>query len=54
MELYGCAPMWFDSFYVSLLSSKYKHNGRANWLAALWIGFVSNLKALGIPGNAVR
>jgi SAM-dependent methyltransferase len=46
-------PMWFDSFYVSLLSSKYKNKarmgkeGNTNWVSALWIGSVSNLKALG-------
>ena len=37
-------PMWFDSFYISLLSSKYK-NGKTNWLGALWSGGRSNLKA---------
>jgi len=39
-------PMWFDSFYISLLSSKYK-NGKARWLSAVWNGFRSNLAALG-------
>jgi 2-polyprenyl-3-methyl-5-hydroxy-6-metoxy-1,4-benzoquinol methylase len=39
-------PMWYDSFYVSLLSSKYK-NGNTNWLAAFWNGFRSNLAAMG-------
>jgi 2-polyprenyl-3-methyl-5-hydroxy-6-metoxy-1,4-benzoquinol methylase len=39
-------PMWFDSFYISLLSSKYK-NGKTNWVAAACNGFRSNLKALG-------
>ena len=38
-------PMWYDSFYVSLLSSKYK-NGKTNWLAAVWNGLRSNLAAL--------
>ena len=38
-------PMWYDSFYISLLSSKYK-KGKANWIAACWNGFRSNLKAL--------
>jgi ubiquinone/menaquinone biosynthesis C-methylase UbiE len=38
-------PMWFDSFYVSMLSEKYKH-GKENFIKAFWIGFVSNLKAL--------
>jgi 2-polyprenyl-3-methyl-5-hydroxy-6-metoxy-1,4-benzoquinol methylase len=38
-------PMWFDSFYISLLSSKYK-NGKTNWLGAGMAGLRSNLKAL--------
>jgi len=38
-------PMWFDSFYVSFLSSKYRH-GSINWPGALWTGFYSNLKAV--------
>lgn len=39
-------PMWYDSFYISLLSSKYK-NGSTNWIGAGWNGFLSNLKAVG-------
>jgi 2-polyprenyl-3-methyl-5-hydroxy-6-metoxy-1,4-benzoquinol methylase len=38
-------PMWFDSFYISLISSKYK-NGRTNWLSAGLTGLRSNIKAL--------
>jgi 2-polyprenyl-3-methyl-5-hydroxy-6-metoxy-1,4-benzoquinol methylase len=38
-------PMWYDSFYISLLSSKYK-NGKTNWIAAPWNGLRSNLKAI--------
>ena len=38
-------PMWFDSFYVSLLSSKYK-NGNTEWVSAFWTGLVSNFKAM--------
>jgi SAM-dependent methyltransferase len=38
-------PMWFDSFYVSMLSEQYK-NGKGNLLKAIWTGFVSNLAAL--------
>lgn len=38
-------PMWFDSYYISLLSDKYQH-GRSNWLNALINGSRSNLKAL--------
>ena len=38
-------PMWFDSFYVSLLSSKYK-NGNTKWVGAFWTGLISNFKAM--------
>jgi SAM-dependent methyltransferase len=41
-------PMWFDSYYIALLSSRYK-NGRSNWLAAFWHASLSNIKALGNP-----
>jgi 2-polyprenyl-3-methyl-5-hydroxy-6-metoxy-1,4-benzoquinol methylase len=37
-------PMRFDSYYVSLLSEKYK-SGKLNPINALYRGFVSNLKA---------
>ncbi len=36
-------PMKFDSFYVSLLSEKYK-KGKMNFLNAFWIGLRSNYK----------
>ncbi len=39
-------PMWFDSFYVSMLSEQCK-NGKGKLLAAVWNGLVSNLKTLG-------
>ncbi len=39
-------PMVFDSFYVSLLSEKYK-NGKSNFLKAFYVGLLSNIKALG-------
>lgn len=38
-------PMWFDSFYVSMLSEKYK-NGKGNLLKAFAIGLLSNAKAI--------
>ncbi|PKP14120.1 MAG: methyltransferase [Bacteroidetes bacterium HGW-Bacteroidetes-3] len=44
MNILKILPMWFDSFYVSLLSEKYKH-GKSNFLKAFYIGFLSNLKA---------
>jgi cyclopropane fatty-acyl-phospholipid synthase-like methyltransferase len=37
-------PMWFDSYYISLLSSKYK-NGKTNWPGAMLAGWKSNRKA---------
>jgi 2-polyprenyl-3-methyl-5-hydroxy-6-metoxy-1,4-benzoquinol methylase len=39
-------PMWFDSFYVSLLSEKYL-TGKNNLLKALWTGLLANIKASG-------
>ncbi len=39
-------PMWFDSFYVSMLSEQYK-NGSGNLVGAIWNGMISNLKAMG-------
>jgi len=44
IELNKTIPMKFDSFYVSLLSEKYK-TGKQNPFKAFWIGFRSNLKA---------
>jgi 2-polyprenyl-3-methyl-5-hydroxy-6-metoxy-1,4-benzoquinol methylase len=39
-------PMWFDSFYVSMLSEKYR-SGKNNFPKALWNGLRSNAMALG-------
>ena len=38
-------PMWFDSFYVSMLSEKYR-NESANLPGALWNGLISNFQTL--------
>lgn len=43
-ELKKILPMKFDSFYVSMLSEKYK-NKKQNLLKALFIGLKSNMKA---------
>lgn len=50
MRIHGCViekiqPMWFDSFYVSLLSEKYK-TGHSNLVRGFWTGLRSNMKAL--------
>ena len=41
LQLIQVMPMKYDSFYVSLLSEKYK-NGKMNFLMAFWIGLKSN------------
>ncbi len=46
MQVTEHKPMWYDSFYIALLSSRYK-NGKSNWIGAAWQGMLSNLKASG-------
>ena len=46
LKLLSCQPMWYDSFYISMLSSKYK-NGKTNLVASFFNGLRSNLRALG-------
>ena len=45
MEVIQTKPMKFDSYYVSLLSEKYK-TGRVSYIKPFWIGFKSNFKAM--------
>jgi len=45
MELIKTKPMLLDSFYVSLLSEKYK-KGKSNLIKAFYIGLLSNLRGL--------
>ena len=50
-KLRGLKPMWFDSFYVSLLSEKNTrthrgHNWLLGWPIALFIGLISTLGAI--------
>jgi 2-polyprenyl-3-methyl-5-hydroxy-6-metoxy-1,4-benzoquinol methylase len=44
LNLIDVLPMKFDSFYVSLLSEKYK-SGKMNFIKAFFIGLKSNWKA---------
>lgn len=44
MKLEKVLPMKFDSFYVSLLSEKYK-SGKMNFISAFFTGLQSNIKA---------
>jgi 2-polyprenyl-3-methyl-5-hydroxy-6-metoxy-1,4-benzoquinol methylase len=45
MEVVKIRPMWFDAFYVSLLSEKYRGNKRY-LINAFFIGLWSNMKAI--------
>ena len=45
LKLKSIKPMLFDSFYVSMLSEKYK-TGKNNLVKACFVGCVSNFKAL--------
>jgi 2-polyprenyl-3-methyl-5-hydroxy-6-metoxy-1,4-benzoquinol methylase len=45
-KLIQTKPMWFDSFYVSLLSEKYT-GGKSSFFKAFTSGATSNLKAIG-------
>lgn len=45
MHVIKTCPMFFDAFYVSLLSEKYK-TGKMNFIKGFWIGLVSNIKAI--------
>ena len=42
MNIEDIKPMWFDSFYVSLLSEKYK-TGKMNFISGFFIGLISNV-----------
>ncbi|HVS95439.1 MAG TPA: class I SAM-dependent methyltransferase [Puia sp.] len=45
LQLQGSQPMWYDSYYISLLSEKYRRNGRGNLVRAAAVGLLSNAKA---------
>jgi len=45
LQLKKVKPMWFDSFYVCLLSEKYK-TGKMNFITGFFYGFLSNCSGL--------
>ena len=45
LELKKVKPMWFDSFYVCLLSEKYK-TGKMNFVKGFFFGFISNCSGI--------
>jgi 2-polyprenyl-3-methyl-5-hydroxy-6-metoxy-1,4-benzoquinol methylase len=49
-EVVKVLPMYFDSFYISLLSEKYK-SGHTSFIKAAYRGIASNLSALGNGHN---
>jgi 2-polyprenyl-3-methyl-5-hydroxy-6-metoxy-1,4-benzoquinol methylase len=44
LQLQVTRPMWYDSFYISMLSEKYR-NGKGSIVKAFCRGLVSNMKA---------
>jgi len=50
LHVIKCKPMWFDSFYVAMLSEQYK-TGHNNLIKAMWNGLMSNLKAVSDAGK---
>lgn len=46
LKILDYKPMWFDSFYISMLSSRYK-NGKTNLFTACLNGLRSNIQAAG-------
>lgn len=44
LKIIAKKPMWFDAFYISLLSSKYR-KGKTSWLGAGLSGLRSNINA---------
>lgn len=45
IEIKAIHPMWFDAFYVSMLSEKYK-GSKLYLISAFFVGLWSNLKAI--------
>ncbi len=45
LQLHAIRPMWYDAFYISMLSEKYS-SGRSNIIGSVFTGAVSDLKAL--------
>lgn len=50
LEVNKMKPMWYDAFYVSLLSEKNIY-GRTNFIRAAWQGLKSNFAALKNPAK---
>ncbi|GAO44285.1 class I SAM-dependent methyltransferase [Flavihumibacter petaseus] len=44
-------PMWFDPFYIAMLSEKYQH-GKTRYFPAAWNGMISDVAAWKSPEKA--
>jgi 2-polyprenyl-3-methyl-5-hydroxy-6-metoxy-1,4-benzoquinol methylase len=44
-RIHSIKPMWFDSFYVAMLSEQYKTSAN-QYLSAFWNGLFSNIKTI--------
>ena len=45
LQSQGTRSMWYDSFYISMVSEKYRNGGKGNLLRAVWVGLLSDCKA---------
>jgi 2-polyprenyl-3-methyl-5-hydroxy-6-metoxy-1,4-benzoquinol methylase len=45
MQVKNVFPLYYDSFYISLLSSKYQ-TGKTQYFRAIWSGLSSNIRAV--------
>lgn len=45
LQLQGTRSMWYDSFYISMISEKYRNGGKGNIVRAVLVGLVSDCKA---------
>ena len=45
LKVYSIKPMWFDSFYVSMLSTQYQ-GGKVNYFNSVWQGIRSTIRTM--------
>lgn len=45
LDFFKSKPMWFDAFYISMISEKYQKN-KCSFFKGLFYGFLSNLKGI--------
>ncbi|MBM3411994.1 MAG: class I SAM-dependent methyltransferase [Bacteroidetes bacterium] len=45
LKVHAVKPMWFDSFYVAMLSTQYQR-GRVNYVKSVWQGIQTSIQTL--------